>query len=60
MDAPDATYVEMTGFTDQVDLTCKRHFGIEDETQVPSQCADWNHGIAERNRSDIGKLFPLL
>ena len=52
--------VEMTGFTDQVDLTCKRHVGIEDETQVPSRCAEWNNGIAENNRSDIGKLLPLL
>ena len=29
-DAPEVTYVEMTGFTDQVDLTCKRHVRIED------------------------------
>ena len=41
--------MEMTGFTDQVDLTCKRQVVIEDETQIPSQCVDWNHGIAERN-----------
>ena len=50
-DVPDVTYVEMTGFTDQVDLTCKRHVGIKDETQVPGRCADWNSGIAERNQS---------
>ena len=53
-------YVEMTGFTDRVDLACKRHVRIEDETQVLSRRGDWNSGIAERNRSDIGKLFPLL
>ena len=53
-------YVEMTGFSDQVDVTCKRHIGIEDGTQVPSRCADWNSGMVERNRSDIRKLFPLL
>ena len=40
-DAPDVTYVEMTGFTDQVDLTCKRHVGIEDETQVNSEPMCW-------------------
>ena len=57
--APDVTHLEMTRFTDQVDLTCKRHVRIEDETQVPSRCADWNCGIADRDRGDIGKLFPL-
>ena len=41
----------MTGFTEQVDLTCKRHVGIDDETQVPSRCADWNSGIYCREKS---------
>ena len=61
-------YPPPNGQTSPTSLTVPHFFfkggnpnvGIEDETQVPSRCADWNSGIAERNRSDIGKLLPLL